>query len=393
MAMWLASDHVDFRGEAAIANGWRQRARRLLAGLDPAPEHGWLAILEGDAALLMDDDTAAARRAAQQAAELGRRLGVADLEVLGLAMEGIALVSEGEVAEGMARLDEASVAALAGDLREIFSVTWALCYLIYACERVRDYDRAAQWCQKMKEFATRFQFRFVVGICRAHYGGVLIQRGAWDEADAELASATDDLTASRPATAAEGIVRLAELRRRQGRLEEAATLFGQAEGHPLALLGLAELALDQGNPQEAKDRLDQLLRRVPPENKTQRAAALELLVRVHVALGDHGRAAETFNTLQSICAAVATQPLQAAASFSGGIVAAAGGDYEEARRRFEDAVHLFERSGAPYETARARMELAGVLSALGRSAPAEHVSPVFKNGVNERSYGLRLVAY
>jgi hypothetical protein len=27
MAMWLAADYVDFRGDLSIANGWRQRAR------------------------------------------------------------------------------------------------------------------------------------------------------------------------------------------------------------------------------------------------------------------------------------------------------------------------------------------------------------------------------
>jgi len=90
MAIWLASDHLDFRGEEAIANGWRQRARRLLDGLEPTPEHGWLALHEGDIALFSRDDTAAAKRYAQEAVELGRRLVVQDLEVLGLAMEGIA---------------------------------------------------------------------------------------------------------------------------------------------------------------------------------------------------------------------------------------------------------------------------------------------------------------
>ena len=47
MATWLAWDCVTFRGELAVAGGWIQRAHRLLEGVDPAPEHGWLALREG----------------------------------------------------------------------------------------------------------------------------------------------------------------------------------------------------------------------------------------------------------------------------------------------------------------------------------------------------------
>lgn len=371
MAIWLSSDHMDFRAETAIANGWRQRARRLLEGLDPAPEHGWLALLEGDVALLLNGDTLTAKQSAQAAVRLGRQLGVSDLEVIGLAMEGIALVSEGDLIQGMARLDEATTAALGGELQEISSVTWTLCYLIYACEKVRDYERAAQWCQKMKQFAERYRFHFAVGVCRAHYAGVLIWHAKWDEAELELHHATEDLAASRPPYVAEGTVRLAELRRRQGRLEESRQLFMQAEWHPLASLGLTELALEQGNPQEGQDILRRLLRHIPPENKAERLAALELLIRVDAALGNHENASETLKEAQSLAEAINTKPVRAAVSFSAGMAAFARGDYQEARSCLEDAVHLFEQNGALYEAGRARRELANVLHSLGRSVAAK----------------------
>jgi DNA-binding NarL/FixJ family response regulator len=47
-------------------------------------------------------------------------------------------------------------------------------------------------------------------------------------------------------------------------------------------------------------------------------------------------------------------------------VAAASASYEEARRRFEDAIDLFDQTGARFEAARARLELAGVLAACSR---------------------------
>jgi LuxR family transcriptional regulator, maltose regulon positive regulatory protein len=236
---------------------------------------------------------------------------------------------------------------------------------------VRDYDRAAQWCEKMEELSERFSFRYWLGICRTNYAAVLMGRGAWKDAEAELEHAIEVLASSRPPMAAEGTVRLAELRRRQGRLDEAAELFAQTEWHLLALLGNAELALDRGDPRSAKDFLEQFLRHVPPENKTQRAAVLELLVRVQSALGERAGAAATLNDLREISTTVATQPLRASVNFSEGVVAAADGDYETARQSFEDAVNLFQQISAPYETALARTELAGVLPALGRMDAAE----------------------
>jgi hypothetical protein len=47
MSIWLGCDHLEFRGEPAVARGCGQRARRLLKGLPVAPDHGWLALHEG----------------------------------------------------------------------------------------------------------------------------------------------------------------------------------------------------------------------------------------------------------------------------------------------------------------------------------------------------------
>jgi ATP/maltotriose-dependent transcriptional regulator MalT len=250
-------------------------------------------------------------------------------------------------------------------------VVWALCCLISACEQVRDFNRAVQWCQELRAFAERLQSTFAGGICRAHYAGVLIWRGKWDEAERELSDAAAQLQESRPPLVVESLVRLAELRRRQGRFEEAAELFRQVEWHPLALHGLAELALDTGRPRDAYELIQQSLRQIPQGSRTQRATALELLVRAEALLGNHARAAEALAAVQSLSEAVATLPLRAAACFSDGVMALAAGEYERARVSFQEAVHLFERCVAPYETARARLELASVLVSLDRLERAE----------------------
>jgi ATP/maltotriose-dependent transcriptional regulator MalT len=252
------------------------------------------------------------------------------------------------------------------------------CFLIYACERVRDYDRAVQWCAYLQELATRWNYPLMFSECRAHYAGILIWRGDWAEAEATLAATTNELLATRPVEAAYGIVRLADLRRRQGRFDEAATLLAQAESHPFrtlganyALLGRAALALDQGDATAAADLIERFLRGLPAENQLERSTALELLALAQIALGAADQAAQTCAELQSIATAVATGPLRAAARFAAGLVATAGGELEIACHYFEDAIDLYKRSGVPFETAQARIGLARALLALGRIQAAE----------------------
>ncbi|MGH9267240.1 MAG: response regulator transcription factor [Acidimicrobiales bacterium] len=65
-----------------------------------------------------------------------------------------------------------------------------------------------------------------------------------------------------------------------------------------------------------------------------------------------------------------TRPLRAAVLAAQGWVEAARGDLEAARCSLEDALDLVGGTGAPYEIARVRLDLAGVLSALGRDERA-----------------------
>jgi hypothetical protein len=55
MAIWLGWDSLALRGEPAVARGWLQRAHRLLEGAGPVPEHGWLALREGEFAFLLEN--------------------------------------------------------------------------------------------------------------------------------------------------------------------------------------------------------------------------------------------------------------------------------------------------------------------------------------------------
>jgi DNA-binding NarL/FixJ family response regulator len=370
VAAWLAADYLEIRGEPAVASGWLQRAHTHLDDLDPGPDHGWLAVLEADNALTLDGDTETARRLAAGAIDLGRTFGIPELEMVGLGIDGRALVSEGELTTGMRRLDEATAVALAGDAQILVCVGWACCYLIGACEEVRDYDRAGQWCARVGAFAERYGIAVMLGVCRAKYGNVLTSHGRWEEADHELQAAAESLSTSRPAMAGEALVRLAELRRRQGRHTEAEQLFSEHEYDSRALLGRAAVALDLGRPEEAADLADRYLRRFPDIFRIERCAGLELAVRAHAGLAHDDRASQALEELQALATRLGTRPLRGAVLAAEAAVAAARGDHDAARRSFEDAVDTYAACGLPFEAACARLDLAIVLDALGRKDAA-----------------------
>ncbi len=370
VAAWLAADFLEFRGDDAIASGWIERAHRLLDDLPETADHGWLALHEGSFLLNVVGDLDEVKRAARHAARLGRECGVPDLEAIGLSLEGLALVGQARVGDGMRRLDEASAIATGETLQLPVSLSWALCYVIAACEGVGDFPRASQWCRVMRASADRWGARHSRGICRSAYGTVLATCGDWPAAEEELTAALSDLEAARPGMSGSGLVRLAELRARQGRTEEARALFERAGSHRLAVLGLGSLALDAGDAAAAADAAERVLRRLAPGSPLQRVPALELLVRARAAIGEFAAADAAYAELADAADRIGTPYVHGRARFVAAELAMARGDREAARCDFEDALDRFSEVEAPYDAALARLGLARALAALGRPEPA-----------------------
>jgi LuxR family maltose regulon positive regulatory protein len=370
MATWLAADQLDFRGAWAVASGWLRRAHSLLEPLEPGPEHGWLSFHEGYLAHA-DGDTATATDMAANTTQLGRRFGVADLEMLGLALEGATLVGCARLREGMRCLDEATAAALEGDATIPISCAWTFCILVSACTSALDYERASEWCDRIAEFADQYGSRYMLAFCRAEYGAIHLWRGRWTDAERMLEASVEDFARSRPAWVGAPLAGLAELRRRQGRTADAVRLLDEAGASSKAHLCRARLALDRGKPLQAVDLLERMLRQLPADRSLDRAPALELLVHARAARGELEEARTAVEALREVEKRVATAPLRACADVAEGVLAAARGDHDRARALLEDAVDCFERGGAPFEAALARLELATCLIALGRIDVAE----------------------
>ena len=289
VAGFLAWDYGAMRGVNAVANGWLQRARRLLEGRPPSAELAWLPLIE--ASFHLDTDPEAVLRLSTEAAEHAHAHGGLDIEMTARTLQGLALVSLGRVGEGTRLLDEGTAAATAGELYDPIAIGSCCCNMIIACERLRDFDRAGQWCEQLEAFCERTGHAPLLALCRAHHGTVRMMRGDWGEAEQDLDWAADALTILRPPLAGYARARLAQLRRRQGRPREARALVEQAGTHVLAPLVNAELSLDEDDPQGALGHADRYLRGLGGGQPIESAAALELLVPIRIRLGRMARRA------------------------------------------------------------------------------------------------------
>jgi LuxR family transcriptional regulator, maltose regulon positive regulatory protein len=361
---------MSFRGPAE-AGGWLERASHLLEDVPLGEEHGMLTYIRATSALNAAHNPATARALTAEGLAIARDIDYVPGEMLFLALDGLVLVAAGEVAQGMRHLDEATTAAIAGEVDDARFVELICCHLIDACSRVRDFDRAGEWCRRVEEIATRLDDAVIFTMCRTYYGEVLVWRGAWDEAELALAAASRDL-ASTGRDASDSLVRLAELRRRQRRFEEAEALLNEAQGHPLAGIVSAGLAVDRGDSRRGAEEAERYLRRVGKDDRLMRVAALELLVRARLALGRTQEARRAAEELAAIAESVGTAPLRAAALLARGRIEA-NARSEQALATLDDAADLFRASGVRAEAAAARLELAATLRTLGREDDAERV--------------------
>ena len=369
MATELAFDHAVFRLELAVANGWFQRAHRLLDELEPVAEQVWLGLREAELAYHTAGDMAYTRELAAGARKLAADLGLLDAEMMGLALEGLALVGLGELDEGFRKLDEATVAAVGDELESYKAIAAICCFMIFACERVRDIERASQWCEQYMAYCERNDMPGYLAFCRAHHASVLAARGHWTEADGELERSCEELQA-RPAWALTVFGRLGELRRRQGRFDEAAALFERAQPHPAGLLGAARLARDRGDLEAAQEFAEGLLDRMPERDRVERLAALELVAGLRCEAGDVAAAEEVVAELEAVAEAVGTDWLAGTASHLRGRLALAGGDPAAAKAALHLALDAYQRVGLPFQAALVHAELARALHALERHEPA-----------------------
>ena len=81
LASLLAWDHGAMRGTNAVASGWLERARRLVAQVPPSAEHAWLPLIE--ASFHIETDALEVMRLSEEASTQARAHGALDIGVVG----------------------------------------------------------------------------------------------------------------------------------------------------------------------------------------------------------------------------------------------------------------------------------------------------------------------
>ena len=70
-----------------------------------------------------------------------------------MSLLGRAEVSAGRREHGLLLLEEAMAAATAGVVRNVHTLAEAYCNLMMACASAGEWERAAEWCEQVEEFA------------------------------------------------------------------------------------------------------------------------------------------------------------------------------------------------------------------------------------------------
>lgn len=336
---------VEF-GNGAAASGWLARAESVMDADDPGPVRGWLWLMAG----FFAGDCDAACALFDRARERGRATGDVDLELTALSDRGGRLVAAGRVTEGLAAIDESLAGALAGECRRLETVVWACCTMLGACEQAGDLVRATEWMRVIDGFTERYCCPFMYATCRTHYGNLLVARGRWDDAERELAAAVRMSGRAGPVPHAHAVARLADLRLRQGRVEEAEILLGGCADEIVA----AKARLARGEPEVAIA----LLQRCLDGAGIDAGSVLALLVEGHLAAGDQDAATSAAAQLESLAQAHPDGYPAAQAATAAGHVAAAAGDLDGAAGRFHAALAIFVRLELPVDAAHVRLALA-----------------------------------
>lgn len=367
IASALAFDNVIARRELAVANGWFARAHELLDPVDTTGEWGWLRFREAQVARYVDHDLGNTLALAGEAKAVADSSGDIVLGAAASALIGLVEVCLGEVEQGMAKLDRAGTAVVSGEVDTIEVAGVICCDVIFACEHVRDPERARGWLRAAARIANENDLTPLIGSCQMHYATLLMWEGDWPAAEQALERAGRAFGIGSEAYLGENAMRLAQLRTLQGRFDDAWAICESMSWTAAAKLGQAQIAFARDQQELAAELLDGFFAGSETEGVGRERVAEALALRVRLALeaGDIELARGAAGELAEIADQTQTSALGATAALAAGRLAIAEGDGARARIQIEEAIGLWMGTRAPYEAACARLVLAEALEGDG----------------------------
>jgi tetratricopeptide (TPR) repeat protein len=356
VALRVSLCHKKLFGNASAARGWLARAQRLL-GQSPGPLEPFMLLIQG----LESSDPTRAVALKRRALELARGADNRDTEIGIMAWLGHSLVSQGDVDEGMALIDEAMAGVAGGEYKQLDTVVGATCAMVTACDELADMDRLTEWVAASDRFLKKFGSPFLFADCRWHYGSALFSTGQWDDAERELLAAMRE---SRPETDYHigAAARLSEIYVHRGRYEAAESLAQRLGDHPVSRRIIGVIKHARG---EHKIAIAHLQRFVDAcgSNVIHATSALDLLVDAAIDSGNLAVADMAARRLAELGRDHKSKVVQGHIAFAVGRVALAKGDHPTARAALDRAVTTFASGKLRLDAARARIALAKALAA------------------------------
>jgi DNA-binding CsgD family transcriptional regulator len=360
-ASQLASQLLQL-GAAAPASGWFARAERILddARLD-CVIRGYL-LIPSAIQRIVQGDPAAGHAAFTQAAEIAMRFGDRDLASFAWNGQGRALIRLGDIRNGVARLDEAMAAIIAGEVSPAAAGD-VYCSLLEACQEIFDLRRAHEWTASLARWcAAQPEVVRYRGECLLYRAEVLQLRGNWDDA-AQDALAACELLASRPAAGA-AFYRLGEIHRLRGEFDDAEAAYTRAHQRGRKPQpGLSLLRLEQGEIAAAAASIRGAV--LDTSARSSRARVLAAAVEILLAADDLDQARAAAAELSEIAGAFGAPLLSATSAHAAGAVHLAAGDSEGASVSLRQASDGWRDLGTPYEEARTCLLLAAACERRG----------------------------
>ena len=368
-AMLLGLFHMG-RADKPQAMGWFGRTGRLLEGIPDCPAHGLLLLVTGVEASLQAGKPTAAVEAARQVQALGRRIDEPGLVLIGLNSEGRALIMAGQMADGLALLDEAMVTAIDSDLPPFMSGS-LYCHTIAACHEIGDFHRVSRWTDLTEDWLSTLPALGVFGgLCTVHRAQLHVLRGAWDKAERAALRVVADLDAMRVDYAAEAWYVVGEARRLRG---DPAAAAAYDEAHARGRdpqPGRALLRFGGGDAAGAATAVRTAVT-AAGDDPLRRAPLCAAAVEIALGAGRLEDARAAASELAETAARYPTSGLEAMAAGARGAMLLAEGLAEEALPVLRDACRRWHELGAAYDAAGACVRLAAAYRALGDEVSAE----------------------
>jgi tetratricopeptide (TPR) repeat protein len=373
IAMYLMID----TGLMAPVRGWLRCAERHLSDVDDHPVRAVIAMVRAYERF-MCGSMAEARTYAAMSIELGERFGVTPAVVIGRTCTARLTILDGDVDAGVRLLEEVGALLMSG-AADPLTTGMMYCEIICAAQGLLMPDLASEWTDVMEHWRHGAAVGGIHGRCRVHRAELLRLSGTCELAETEALAACAELRPWMRREFGWPLVELGNIRLLAGDLDGAQDAYQEAMAHSwspqpgLALVHLARHDHDLAATMIAdaiEHPIDIPSKERPPFGPLRLAPLWHAQAQIAAVRGDHETLRRAADALRETSQQYASPMLRAFSLLADGRLSLLEGANQQALESSILAVAEFNRVGAPFESATARLVVAEAYDSSGRPEQA-----------------------